>query len=126
MSCDSLCWQVLHDDKSQSSELEDLIELSRPKSDWKSAWNRTHSGIKQNRHQCTNWYYLFLWIHIDTAARKSGWSAQATVNQLTCDHPKLFTHINKGTIQKWIDKETKRGWSAATKKNVAVRATLLT
>jgi hypothetical protein len=40
------------------------------------------------------------------------------------DHPKLFTRINKGTIQKWIDKETKQGWSAATKKNVARRHAL--
>jgi hypothetical protein len=39
-------------------------------------------------------------------------------NQLIRDLPKLFGRITKGTIQKWIDKDTKRGWSAATMKNI--------
>jgi hypothetical protein len=40
------------------------------------------------------------------------------------DQPKLFGRINKGTIQKWIDKETKHGWSKATVKNVKRRHAL--
>jgi hypothetical protein len=80
--------------------------------------------MKQSRHKRTNWYHPFLWAHIDTAARKLGWSPQAIANRLTRDHPKLFLHINKGTIQRWIDKDTKRDWSAATKKNIARRHAL--
>jgi hypothetical protein len=47
-----------------------------------------------------------------------GWSVQDTANQLQCDHPKFFKHINKGTIQRWLDPETKKGWSNGTKKNI--------
>lgn len=56
--------------------------------------------------------------HIEATAHKVGWSAQSIANRLTRDQPKLFARINKGTIQKWIDKDTKRGWSATTKKNI--------
>jgi hypothetical protein len=34
------------------------------------------------------------------------------------DLPKLFGRITKGTIQKWIDKDTKQGWSVVTMKNI--------
>jgi hypothetical protein len=36
----------------------------------------------------------------------------------------LYKTISKGTISKWIDGETKRGWSAVTMKNVAHRHAL--
>ena len=45
-------------------------------------------------------------------------------NQLICDLPKLFGHITKGTIQQWIDKDTKQGWSAAMMKNIEHQHTL--
>jgi hypothetical protein len=102
----------------------DLAELSRPKSDWKSERNGLRGGTKQSRHKRTNWYHPILWTHIDAAARKVGWSAQSIANRLTRDQPKLFTRITKGTIQKWIDKDTKRGWSAATRKNIERHHTL--
>lgn len=57
-------------------------------------------------------------VFIDEVARKVGWSVHAIANKLGRDHPKLFKHINKGTVYKWIDRDTKQGWSAATKKNI--------
>jgi len=66
--------------------------------------------------QDTQWHQTR--AYINTTARKVGWSAQLIANQLSLDQPKLFGHINKGTIQKWINKETKHGWSKVTVKNV--------
>ena len=116
--------QVLRDPGSDSAELAELSELSRPNSNWKSGRNGKRGGAKQSQHKRTNWYHPFLWTYIDNAARKVGWSAHSITNRLICDQPKLFGHITKGTVQKWIDKDTKRGWSAATKKNIERRHAL--
>lgn len=92
--------------------------MSRPNSNWKLVRNGKRGGAKQERHTKTNWYHPFLWLHIDRIAHAVGWSAQSIVNRLVLNHPKLFLHINKGMVHKWIDPDTKRGWSAKTKKNI--------
>jgi hypothetical protein len=116
--------QVLRGPSSDSTELADCAELSRPNSNWKSERNGKHGGAKQSRHKHTNWYHPFLWAYIDNVAHKVDWSAQSIANRLIRDQPKLFGCITKGTVQKWIDKDMKRGWSAATKKNVERRHAL--
>ena len=116
--------QVLQDPGSDSTELADLAELSRPNSNWKSERNGKQGGAKQSQHKRTNWYHPFLWAYIDDVARKVDWSAQSIANRLIRDQPKLFRRITKGTVQKWIDKDTKRGWSTATKTNVERRHAL--
>jgi hypothetical protein len=98
--------------------------LSRPDSGWKSVRDGSRGGARQSRHQRTNWYHPFLWTHIDTAARKLAWSPHAIANHLIRDHPQLFARISKGTIQRWIDKDTKCDWSVATQKNIERRHAL--
>jgi hypothetical protein len=110
--------QVLRDPGSTSTKLADCAELSRPNSNWKSEQNGKHGGAKQSRHKHTNWYHPFLWAYIDNVTCKVDWSVQSIVNELIRDQPKLFGCITKGTVQKWIDKDMKQGWYAATKKNV--------
>lgn len=116
--------KVLHDNGSQSSELSDLAVISRPGSNWKSARNGKQGGTKQERHKRTNWYHPFLWSYIDSTARKVQWSAKAIANRFILDHPKLFRHISKGVIHKWIDQDTKWGWSVKTIKNIECRHAL--
>ena len=66
----------------------------------------------------------FLWPAIDAAACKTHWSPTETVKALKHLNPMLYKTIGKGTISKWINGEMKRGWSAATKKNIARRHAL--
>ena len=65
-------------------------EVSRPGEDWKLTQNGQRGGAKQSKYKYTNWYHPFLWIHIDEAAKKVGWSVQAIANGLQLDHPCLF------------------------------------
>ena len=114
--------QVLtYNTATNSNELDNLAELSRPGSTWKSNRSGKLGGTKQARHSCTNWYHPFLWTHIDSIAPKVGWSATAIEKHLTHTQPQLFSRIKKGTINRWIDK---KGWSDATKRNVARRHAL--
>ncbi|KAG1811120.1 uncharacterized protein BJ212DRAFT_1483790 [Suillus subaureus] len=69
-------------------------------------------------HKQTNWYHPLLWIHIDAAAHKFDWSPQAITKGLEREHPALFLHLNKGTVQKWIDKGSKQQWSEVILENV--------
>jgi hypothetical protein len=82
------------------------------------------NGAKQSRSKRTNWYHPFLWPAIDEAAHKTHWSPTEIEKYLKCLYPKLYNTIRKGTISKWIDKETKRGWSASMKKNIEHRHAL--
>ncbi|KAH7903146.1 hypothetical protein BJ138DRAFT_1107918 [Hygrophoropsis aurantiaca] len=121
--------EVLCDDlDSDSGTLSrvDVAELSRPGSlKWKQERSGKRGGTKQERHSRTNWYHPFLWVHINSIAPKVLWSAQSITNALARAQPKLFSHLNKGTVQKWIDKDTKRAsWSAATVRNVERRHAL--
>ncbi|KAF9233034.1 hypothetical protein BU15DRAFT_66934 [Melanogaster broomeanus] len=75
-------------------------------------------GTRQERHSRTNWFHPFLWVHIDTIAPKVSWSASEIAKRLARSEPKLFSHLNKGTVQRWIDKDSKREWSPITKQNV--------
>ncbi|KAG1722946.1 hypothetical protein EDB19DRAFT_1834792 [Suillus lakei] len=97
--------------ESQTSSLStmDLTELSRPDSNWKDQRTGKNGGTKQEQHHQTNWYHPFLWTHIEQIAPKVGWSAQTIASRLARDQPSLFSHLNKGTVQKWLDKETKHG-----------------
>src|SRR5882724_11145297 len=52
------------------------------------------------------------------------WSPTEIEKHLKYLYPKLYNTIHKGTISKWIDKETKQGWSVVTKKNVEHRHAL--
>ncbi|KAG1802170.1 uncharacterized protein HD556DRAFT_1304341 [Suillus plorans] len=90
--------------ESQTSSLStmDLAKLSRPDSDWKDQRTGKNEQI----------------------APKVGWSAQTIASRLAQDQPSLFSHLNKGTVQKWLDKETKRGWSPVTIQNVKRRHAL--
>jgi hypothetical protein len=115
---------VLQDDSDSSSELEDLADVSRYGSGWKLKRNGQRGGTKQSRSKRTNWYHPFLWTAIDAAARKAHWSPTETTKALKRLNPTLYRTIGKGTISKWIDSETKREWSAATKKNVVRRHAL--
>ncbi|KAF8137675.1 hypothetical protein EV363DRAFT_1156545 [Boletus edulis] len=90
---------------------------------WKEERNGTRGGTKQERHTRTNWYIPLLWVHIDRAAKRHNWSPQAIVNALTKEQPELFSHLNKGTVSRWIDK-TQRQWSAATLLHVKKGSTL--
>ena len=101
-----------------------MAEVSRPDSTWKSGRDGSRGGTRHSRHQRTNWYHPFLWTHIDTAARKLAWSPHAIANHLIRNHPQLFARISKGTIQRWIDKDSKHDWSVTTKKNVERRHAL--
>ena len=114
----------MHDDHSESPELEDLAGISRPGKDWCLVRNGKKGGAKQSKSTRTNWYHPLLWIPIDTAARRNNWSATYIVKQLHRDNPTLFTKLSKGTVQKWIDSLIKRGWSETTKANVAQRHAL--
>lgn len=105
-------------------DLTDLAAVSRPKSTWKAHRTGVRGGAKEEQHTRTNWYHPFLWAHIDRAARKVCWSPQSIVNRLVSDNPRLFSKLTKGTIHKWIDRETKRNWSAKTKENVRRRHAL--
>jgi len=87
---------------------------------WKKERNGKHGGIKQAYHKCTNWYHPFLWAHIDTAVKKYNWSAHRMVNALKQEQPILFSHLNKGTVSKWIDRSQYQ-WSKATLHNVKQR-----
>ncbi|KAG1736095.1 uncharacterized protein EDB91DRAFT_1083444 [Suillus paluster] len=84
--------------ESQPSNLStmDLAELSRPDSNWKDQQTGKNKQI----------------------APKVGWSAQTIASRLAQDQPALFSHLNKGIVQKWLDKETKCGWSLVTIQNV--------
>jgi hypothetical protein len=109
--------QVLKDLPAESSEV-DVVAISHSSHmGWKEDWSGKRGGTKQERHTRTNWYHPFLWVHIDHAAKTYNWSPQAMVNALKKDHLRLFSHLNKGTVSKWIDK-TKRQWSQATLRNV--------
>ena len=101
----------------------DHAELSRPGSDWKNQRNGTRGGAEQGRHQRTNWYHPFLWIPIDKAARRAGWSAKTTVAILQRELPELFSQLNRGTVHKWFMKGGK-GWSETTLANVKRRHAL--
>jgi hypothetical protein len=98
--------QVLHDDDAPS-ELEDLADISRSGSGWKLKCNGQRSGAKQSRSKRTNWYHPFLWPAIDAAACKTHWSPTDIAKDLKLLNPALYKTINKGTISKWIDGETK-------------------
>ena len=115
---------MLYDDTNSPSELEDLADISRNGSAWKLTRNGQRGGAKQSRSKRTNWYHPFLWSAIDEAAHKTHWSPTEIEKHLKCLSPKLYNTIHKGTISKWIDKETKRGWSAATKKYIERRHAL--
>jgi hypothetical protein len=112
---------VLHDDANSPSELEDLADVSCNGLAWKLKRNGQQGGAKQSCSKRTNWYHPFLWPAIDEAARKTHWSPTEIEKHLKRLYPKLYNTIRKSTISKWIDKETKRGWSAATKKNIKCR-----
>ena len=105
-------------DRSDPDGNQTFAELSCPESKWINLWNGKRGGTKQVQHTRVNWYHVFLWPHIDKAARKLFWSPSSIANRLQLDHPKLFCNINKGTISKWIDKTSKRDWSETTKSNV--------
>lgn len=118
--------QVLRNNHSagDSDDLEDRAEISRPKSNWKGERNGKRGGARQEKHKRTNWYHPFLFSIIDRTACLVGWSPQSIVNRLSLDHPRLFRDLNRGTVYKWIDKDTKRDWSAKTKQNVERRHAL--
>ena len=78
----------------------------------------------QSQSKHTNWYHLFLWSDIDYAAHKTQWSPTEVAKALKHSNSIIYKLINKGTIAKSIDSETKQGWSTATKKNVKHRHTL--
>jgi hypothetical protein len=104
----------------------DVVELSRSASGsgWKDVRNGRRGGTKQEQHKRTNWYHPLLWVHIDAAARKFDWSPQAIAKGLSRNHPALFSHLSKGTVHKWISKDSKRQWSKATLENVERRHAL--
>ena len=102
-----------------SNELGDLSELSWPGSSWKSSHSGWLGGTRQTRHSCTNWYHPFLWVHINSIAPKVGWSAAAIEKHLVCTQPQFFSCLKNGMIQRWISKSMKKGWSEATKQNIA-------
>ncbi|KIK73436.1 hypothetical protein PAXRUDRAFT_93587, partial [Paxillus rubicundulus Ve08.2h10] len=84
-----------------SSEL-DVAAISRSDHNgWKKERNGTCGGTKQERHKRTNWYHPLLWVHIDHAAKQHHWSPQVMVSALRKEHPKLFSHLNKGTMFRW-------------------------
>ena len=104
---------------SNSNELGDLSELSQPGSSWKSSHSGQLGGTKQTCHSHTNWYHPFLWVHINSIAPKVGWLAAAIEKHLVHTQPQFFSHLKKGMIWRWIDKSMKKGWSEATKQNIA-------
>ena len=91
--------------------------------DWKEEQCGKRGGTKQEAHKRTNWYHPLLWVHISTAAQKNNWSLSAMVTALQREQPKLFSHLNRGTVSKWIEK-LKHQWSQATLRNVANGHTL--
>lgn len=116
--------QTLRDNTNDLGAIPDRAALSRPNADWKKTRNGTHGGAQQEAHSKISWYHPFLWVHIDAAARKLDWSTAGITKVLLRDHKELFLGLNKGTVHKWIDKETKRGWSVTTMKSVRAHHSL--
>ncbi|TFY72179.1 hypothetical protein EVG20_g820 [Dentipellis fragilis] len=105
-------------DEGTSKELTDLVETSRPGSQWRANRNGKLGGAVHGKQKHTNWYHPFLWVHIDKAAHKTLWSANEIVKVLKRDQPELFGRLNRGTVHHWFAPGG-RGWSEATKQNVA-------
>ncbi|KAJ7256086.1 hypothetical protein C8J57DRAFT_1517808 [Mycena rebaudengoi] len=68
---------------------------------WRAQRNGRNGGAVQKKAQTVNWYNPFLFGHIETAMRRTGWSPTAAVNSLQRDFPNLFKSLAKGTISKW-------------------------
>ncbi|KAJ3514067.1 hypothetical protein NLJ89_g2589 [Agrocybe chaxingu] len=96
-----------------------IAEKSRPGFEgWRDERNGSRGGAKQSRASKTNWYHPFLWVHINTAMRKADWSAAGAELILKRDYPLLFKSINRGTIWKWVLRDSPRSWSPQTLSNV--------
>lgn len=112
--------QVLVDlsDDDGSMSASQIADISRnDKSKWRKNRNGTRGGTIQGDATCSNWYHPFLWYHINQAAIQNSFSPSATAKQLKQDHPLLFKHLHKGTLNQWRKKGRKE-WSEVTLENV--------
>ncbi|KAH9906581.1 uncharacterized protein B0H18DRAFT_1090759 [Fomitopsis serialis] len=94
-----------------------VTEVSRPHSQWKEKRTGSRGGAKEERHVRTNWYHPFLWLHIDKAARKVGWGAEAIAKELHRTMPELYGRLRRQTVHRWFAPGG-FDWSETTKKNV--------
>ncbi|KDQ60203.1 hypothetical protein JAAARDRAFT_46004 [Jaapia argillacea MUCL 33604] len=90
-----------------------------PGSCWKTKQNGKRGGTIQLKHQRTNWYHPYLWLHINKVAPKCHWSPQLIVTTLKRNHPALYQRLNCGTVHKWMSNEGPKRWSEKTLENVA-------
>ena len=104
--------------------LSDLASVSCPKGEaWKKARNGKNGGAIQVIHERTNWQYPLLWVQIDRAAHKVGWSSTAIVRYLHQQMPELFGKLHAATVWKWLS-VSQTGWSAKTLRCVALHGHL--
>ncbi|MCJ1463153.1 hypothetical protein MMC07_001758 [Pseudocyphellaria aurata] len=84
-----------------------------------SSRNGTRKGSIEKPPKHTNWYHPFLWKRIDAAARRTHFASSALVHILQLEDSDLFKTLWPSTVDKWIDKESKkRGWKSKTLKHV--------
>ncbi|KAK6995993.1 hypothetical protein R3P38DRAFT_2655584 [Favolaschia claudopus] len=97
----------------------DVADTSRPKTQaWRLKRNGTRGGaVVQKTAASVNYFHPFLFMHIDKAMRRVGWSPTEAVKVLKREHGALFKTIAKGTISKWRV-TGKQEWTAATLKKV--------
>ena len=86
---------------------------------WKSSRNDIRKGSIEKSHKHTNWYHLFLWKRIDAAARRTHFASSTLVHILRQEDSNLFKTLWPSTVDKWIDKESKkREWNSNTLKHI--------
>ncbi len=111
---------LMHGAEAVSSSLQlisDVAQVSQPGKNWCNTQNGTRGGAVQIKAAQMNYYHPYVWIHIDRAMHTVGWSPSAAAKLLQCDHPMLFSKINRGTILKWTACG-KKEWSEKTLLNV--------
>ncbi|KAJ6472516.1 hypothetical protein C8R45DRAFT_1164232 [Mycena sanguinolenta] len=91
----------------------DVPEISRAGTQgWRMQRNGTRGGAVQKKAVSMNYFNPFLFMHIDKAMVRTGWSPTAAVDFLQHEHPVLYKSLRKGTISRWQVKG-KKEWSAA-------------
>jgi hypothetical protein len=114
--------QVAGSAKAKALEAE-LAQVSRPEGvAYRARRVGKRRGAVAKRAKNMNWFHPFIWRHIAAAARKYNFSAAAMARSLKIDDPELFLSLHKGTIQRWLRKDTdgktEKAWKDSIVKNI--------